>query len=352
MSVPKKDYLLLLLDALHKYTSDDEELSQTKIQRIIEEKYAVHVDRKTIRRNIDFLNAFFYEYDIKFQKEGLSKILYYDEGKKVDKEKFDRTKYYNISYRHMFQEAELRLIIDMVASLDYISPERRHDLINRLKNLQSHRFKHKYTELRKNEKSLYTRSQFLIILDRINTAIENQKQISFYLGDEKANIIKYVVSPYKTSFYEGFYYLIGKIESRKEGYNTTDVSENEYTYFRIDKVKGLKITDRPTTKTKYFLNNINRLSLKSTSLMFSFDLSIVRFKCAKSFIDTVRDYFGDEYSIVEDQEETHTIQVRVSIEEIKKWILKYMEYVEVIEPLNLREEIISILGKSLEKYCN
>lgn len=167
----------------------------------------------------------------------------------------------------------------------------------------------------------------------IQKAIESRNVINFYYDNLKGEITNRNVEP-MTIIFKGYsWYLFAYCRMRED-----------FRIFKINRIQDLKITNemysRKEANYNDYLNNgsdktnIIDLELKFTSQIFS----------------RVQEYFKDY--IEEIQEDSSTI-VKLSIpseEWIYSMIMGFGEHVEVLYPLEIREEVKKRLKKTLDVY--
>lgn len=80
--------------------------------------------------------------------------------------------------------------------------------------------------------------------------------------------------------------------------------------------------------------------------MFSPYSESVKIRCHNVILDDVIEKFGNEILLLPDGEEYFTVVLRNTPGGIQFWLLQYLQYCEVLEPLYLREEIIEFISKN------
>ena len=82
--------------------------------------------------------------------------------------------------------------------------------------------------------------------------------------------------------------------------------------------------------------------------MFTDKIEKVSFYADETVIDQVVDWFGD-CSIKKDRDR-YIVSARVSPNAMEYWAMQYLNAVEILEPLHLRERIKKNLENAIEKY--
>ncbi len=322
----KKMWIILILEILRKHSDADHRLTQQKIIDLLESEYGVQgCDRRTVRANVEFLRNL--NYDI--ESDG----GYYLAG-------------------GIFDEAELRMLIDSVLSSRTINNRQAKELIRKLEDLGSNYFVNKVSHVHAAENSIRPDNrQILYTISAINDAIDANKKVQFqylsYGTDLKMHSGEkiYKVSPYQMIASNGWYYLLCNLD----GFD--DVS-----YYRIDKITELSILTekrKPQKQVKGLENGLDLPKhLAEHAYMFCGESAPVRLRCRSYFIGTVIDWFGKDVKIVSQDKDSDEIVVRVvtNLNAMFYWALQYGAAVEVLEPASLRDELREELGKMYAKY--
>ena len=69
-----------------------------------------------------------------------------------------------------------------------------------------------------------------------------------------------------------------------------------------------------------------------------------------NLLDCVIDTFGRDVEISKNDSETFLLETRINLEGFKNWSLRHLQNVKVIYPQKLKNEIVDILEKSINKY--
>lgn len=385
-----KDSFIKILYILITQTDEDNPLSQEEIQRILLNKYEDKVEIKTVSENLKKIDKLFRMFNIMAGDDKVSLFGEFHHGprnakddtpKKTTKDqtKKDYSKWYKDNYiKHLFKEHELRLLIDMVSSADYMKFQEREYLLNKLYALASDKFIDKYESyvyqnVSGNKEGGIERIRILGNLKVIHNAIKKHKLIEFnyltrkkdkkleMLKDANGDEVKHIVSPYRTVFNDGFYYLIGN-----------EYGHDDLSHFRIDRILMLYGYDEfgvEDNTLKYVselkltgnLDNGNLKKYVSTHrTMWSGKPERITFKCPHWALNEVADYFGDNYEVLEsevvtkDDKEMEMVRIKVesSINSMRIWAYRFMDFVEIQTPKSLREEIRNKLKERYEAYCD
>ncbi|MGN1077165.1 MAG: helix-turn-helix transcriptional regulator, partial [Candidatus Gallimonas sp.] len=278
----KKLLIIRILQILNDYSDADHPLTQEEIIEKLYRNYGIEAERKAIGRNVQLLQDMF-ERD-STMKNATAIVIESDKrrGTYLDK--------------RLFEDSELRLLIDGVLSSKYISENYSKDLIEKLCSLSNRYFrshvKHVYTvkDWNKTEnKSLFWN------IEIIDEAIEKGRQITFdynkYGADKKLHkTSSHTASPYQLILHNQRYYLVFFNERWKN-----------MGHFRVDKMTNVKITEDPLTplrNVKGYENGIDYNTYASAlPYMFTDKTENVTFVCEDCIVDQVVDWFGNDAKI-------------------------------------------------------
>lgn len=317
---PKKLALIRILEILHKRTDSKHTLKQEQIRDILSRDYGIELERKSIGKNLSLLKELGYEIE-------------WDNG------------VYLAS--RIFEESELRLLIDGVLSSKYISPSHSKDLIDKLCSLGSEHFKEHVKNIYSvNDWNKTDNVAVFYNIDIIDEALDKKRQITFdynkYNADGK--LVKsawHKESPIQMMLKNQNYYLMAYNEKWHNVH-----------YIRLDKITNIKITDDVATSitdVEGYKTGINYKEISSSlPYMFSDKPERVEFLANKCIIDQVIDWFGKvDYK---DKGDNYLITTKVSPHAMKYWALQYLDFVEVLYPDSLREEIKQTIQYGYDKY--
>ena len=320
---PKKLALIRILQVLEKHSDSEHPIKHDKIVELLKNEYGLVVERKAIGRNISLLN------EAGFEIETTKKGSYLAE----------RT----------FEDSELRLLIDGVLSSGYITAKHSKDLIEKLCS-QSNRY------FRPRVKNIYSVNDWnktdnisvFYTIEIVDEAIECGRQVRFeynkYGADKQMHrTSRQIVSPYQMILHNQRYYLMGYSERWKE-----------MRYYRMDRITNIQPSDEPQTPLRSIKGFESGIDYKRFSqgmpYMFADELQTVEFIADGWVIDQIVDWFGKEIHIEERADERFLVRVKASINAMEYWSMQYMNAVEILSPLELRERIKKNVQTANEKY--
>lgn len=320
----KKLYILYILEILRKYSDIDHKLKQQDIIDYMKKDYGITCERKTISRNLGDLSDAGYE--IVHDSDG----YYYDD--------------------RVFEESELRLLIDSVLASRYIPGRQAAALIDKLIAQASVHFKKRVKHVYSLDNMERPESNELFWnLECIGEAIDAGRQIAFfynkYGADRKLHRTtenKHIVNPYYIAVANGRYYLVGNNDKY-----------NDVTHFRIERISNVEILDsvrKPKEKLVDFKDGqgLSKHMLEHV-YMFSGESSRVILRVRPDGINDVIDWLGLDVGIRNDGEYL-LVDTVTNKQAMKYWAVQFGEKVEVLEPADLREDIRKMVESMYERY--
>lgn len=358
----RKDYItdakLMVLYVLLKYSDEDHPLKKDEILAKVNAEYLYRgsIPKSTLDRNLTAVRAFLEEKGDLFGE--------FQCGTKTNKDRM-----VNVRIAHLFSNYELRYLIDMVSSCDYIKIKERQQLIKKLLSLSSVCLLSEYRPyLYKNPvKAKIMQTDFFKNLKAIHQALKECHQIQFYRvqrdpdgapmyeTDENGNDRLYTVNPYRTVFSDGFCYLVCS-RVPEDGSKPARISN-----YRIDRMSDIQIlSDKgifPETSIAGAPKNIDTKKYISTHrMMWSGTPEKVRFRCPQWAMNEVVDYFGDTYKIcsaeqaADGSEPMLTVEVENTWNNMLIWARRFFDFVEILSPDSLRQKLKDDITKAYEKY--
>ena len=339
-SAQSKNMLVMnILDVLKIFTDENHRLNQKDIVEKLESYCKMTVDRKAVKRNL--MNLLDFGYDIK-----------YTETIRTNKKGEQETLYSDWYLVRDFTDAELRLLIDSLLFSKHIPYSQCKDLIGKIKRLSNKYFEAKVKHICNLPENMPENKQIFFNIDILDEAISKRKKVEFLYNDfgtdkklhprlgNDGKPRKYVVNPYQMVATNGRYYLIGN-------YNKYE----NISHYRVDKITEIKLLDEPVKKRSYGEATLNLPKHMAEHIyMFSGESSRVTMRIDKLLVNDVVDWFGKDVSFYDETEDKVTASVIVNLKAMRYWAMQYANYVEVLRPAKLREQIKEDLQNALGKY--
>lgn len=331
----KKLLIIRIMQILEYYSDANHPLTQEEIIKKLYDDYGIDAERKAIGRNVALLQDMF-ERDAA-NKNATAIVIESSKRKGAFLDK------------RLFEDSELRLLIDSVLASKHISERYSKDLIDKLSSLSNKYFKSNVKHVYSVKDWDKTENKALFWnIEIIDEAIEKSRQITFdynkYWADKKLHISSsHTASPYQLILHNQHYYLVSLSERWKN-----------IGHFRLDKITNIKITDNPITPLRSVKGFENGLDYKkyasSLPYMFTDDAENITFICTRNVIDQVVDWFGKNIKISDIGNRKYEVVVSASPNAMEYWAMQYLNYVEIKSPPDLREKIKQNLLAAEEKY--
>lgn len=322
MDVDAKLRPLYLLQILKERTDADNCLTTTQLCNIMKQKYGISTYRTTLKSDIEVL-----------KKAGFG----------IEERRSTANEYRFID--HEFDIAELKAIIDAIASSKFISERKSNELIKKITALagvnQSRNLK-RYVVV--DGRGKIENKQIFLIVDAVNEAISLKKKISFQMIEyniKKERVLhhggeKYIFSPYFLIWDGDHYYVVGYSDKYQSiGSHRVDRIAKQPTI--LDEAAVLKPEDFNVSdylKTTFRMNNAPKVQ--------------VELLCENSTMDAIIDRFGPGVKIYE--EDLHFFRV---IEDISignvffNWIFGFEGKVRIKGPESVKEQYRKMVEKAL-----
>ena len=321
----KKMLNMLILDILKEYSDENHKLTQQEIIRLLKSNYDMECDRRSVKNNILYLKELGYDISM-------------DGG-------------YYLAERE-FENAELRMLIDSVLFSKNLTQKQAKILIEKLKGMGNRYFAAKVSHISNLPDLQHAdNKQLMYALDTVNDAISEKKKISFVYNDYDIKFQlhprrkeAYIVNPYQMVANNGHFYLIGNYDKYD------DISH--YRLDRMPRVQMLEEKAKPQKEIKDFQNGFNLPKHMAEHIyMFSGPSVPVKILTDEKMMNELVDWLGKNLHI---RRTDVPGQIEVSFhcneESLFYWALQYGPYVEVLEPVSLRERIKDAIKGMHEKY--
>ncbi len=249
---------------------------------------------------------------------------------------------YHVASRH-FEAPEVKLLIDAVQSARFITPRKSKALVKRLSSFVAPGDtallnRHLYIDSR----SKATNESIYLNVDRIQTAITEQKKISFCYFDyspAKERVLRhggkvYSVSPFAMLWNNDTYYLVGFHDHRQQ------ISK-----FRVDRIVQMEVTDETALKkpkdfdvSEFFTQEFSMLNGKECR---------VTLLCENILMNSIIDRFGEDVPAQTVGADHFSVQVTVDLSgNFYGWVFSSAGKMRITEP----QEAVEGFRKVLESF--
>lgn len=321
----QKQKLLILQKILLTETDENHPLSVNElIQKLA--LYDIKAERKTIYDDIATLASV--GLDIVVDKRGHSNVYYVGS--------------------RLFQDEELLVLADAVASSKFLTVKKSNELIKKLQSLTS---KHNATNLRRsiyvgNRVKTFNESIYYSI-NSIHEAIYKDRNISFkyfeYDTDKKKRYRYdgklYTVSPYYLIWENDCYYLVCGL-----------IKHGTISRYRVDRMTDVSVTD---VKRRQLSVDEDQLAkqLRATYNMFGGRTETVTLEMSSKLINVVIDRFGESVRLNRISDDRFTVRAEVQISPtFWGWLFQFGTQARVVAPKEVVSEAQVELKKILDMY--
>ncbi len=313
MDIEAKLRPFYLLQILKERTDEEHYLTTAQICEILKQEYHLETHRTTVKSDFELLRRL--DYGVCEYRSTQNQYRYIDRD---------------------FDDAELKTIIDAVASSKFISEEKSRELIQKI---TAQAGMHKARELKRNVtvegRGKIDNRQIFYIIDAINDAINQKKKISFQTveyNEEKERVLhhggeRYIFSPYSLVWNGDHYYAVGYSEK----------------YGKISSHRVDRIAERPEILEEEAEPQPEDFDLskylKVNFRMFNAPLAEVELLCDKSLMDAMVDRFGPDVRTHEEDAEHFRVVEEVAVGTVFfNWIFGFEGKVRILGPENVKEE--------------
>lgn len=337
----KKLTPLRIIEFLEENTDEDHALLPSEIIEDINKKYKEEPIKKTstLIEYIDDINRFF---SSKYDNTDIIQFKYDENGRYKTNKRY----YYG---QRSFEFAEILFLQNILFNSNALHQKEITEICKKLTSFLS-----KYQRSIVKEKMLTdgssktTNRNVYINIETIQNSIVNKENIEFdyceFNLDKKLVLRKrpyrYIVSPYALIYSYGSYFLIGY-----------HLPTDKVRTYRVDKIKDIRVN----SEELYHINKDFNVSgyIKNSAFMHADENKIeVRLRCKMSILDNVIERF-ENCKLFEDKNNPDyftAIIPNTTYIGIKYWILEFTSACEVIEPGDLRQDVVDTLAKALKQY--
>lgn len=316
--------LLYLKDYLLKYTDDSHAVT---VRQMIEElnRRGISAERKSLYDDLDALDG-----------DSCGLDLVRDNGN------------YSVASRD-FELQEVKLLVDMVQSSNFITRTKTRELIGKLEGLVS------VYDARQLDRHVYVRGRVktmnesvYINVDKISEAISGDCKLRFQYftyDTRKQKQLRHggrarTVSPFALIWVDQNYYLLAY-----------DSESAAMRHFRVDRMT--RITAQPGPREGKALFEKTDMSTYTTKVfnMFTGEEKRVTLRFADSLVDPVIDRFGEDIALIPSGEDRFTVTVDVVVSpQFYAWLAPFGAEAEILSPPEVRRGMIEQLQTILKVY--
>ncbi len=326
-SFNQKLKILYLMKILQEKTDQDHPVPVKDIILDLE-GYGINVERKTVYDDIETLRLF--GMDIRSRR-----------GKASGYYLADRT----------FQLPELKFLMDAVQSSKFITEGQSRILVKKLESLASvHETRKLQGQVMEKQGIKTVNEEIYTNIEMIYDAIAQNQQITFHYYEwtvskklvKKRDGKRYRVSPGKLLWKNDSYYLLA-----------LDELSGIVKHYRVDKMMHVEIENRKRNGEAIFRDfDMGKFS-SGTFGMFGGRETILKIKFENDLVGVVLDRFGQQASILPEDEGFFVLQARIRVSgQFFGWLAGLGAGAEIVYPPEVRREYINFLRNTLQKYID
>ena len=317
--------LLYLREHLLRNTDEDHAVTVRDLQDMLAEQ-GIRASRQTLYDDLDLLGPDGYGMDI-----------------------VQNGRYYRVVSRD-FELQEVKLLVDMVQSSNFITSRKTSSLIAKLETLCS-RFQGaglQRTVYVRNRVKNMDESVYLNV-DVISEAIASDRQISFQYfsyNTAKERVLRHggrihIVSPYALIWVDQNYYLLAWY-----------ADAGELRHYRVDRMTRISVRKKaPREGREAFAATDMATYTTRVFSMFSGEPTFVRLRFAGRLTDPVLDRFGTDVILVPEPDGHFTVTLEVVVSPpFFAWLTAFGEDAEILGPPAVREAYRDHLAGILKQY--
>ncbi len=248
-----------------------------------------------------------------------------------------------------FELQEVKLLVDMVQSSNFITRRKTAQLITKLEGLCSRH------EARLLSRQVYVRNRVkamnesvYINVDKISEAIAGDRLLRFQYfqyNTRKQKELRHAgrlheVSPFALIWVDQNYYLLA--------YSAEHESMRHY---RVDRMTRITSAEGPRRGKEVFAATDMSTYTTKVFNMFTGEEKRVRLRCDASLADPVIDRFGEDVSMIPEGDDAFTVTVDVVVSpQFYAWLTPFGTRVEILDPPEVREGFCRQLKALLTLY--
>ena len=321
----QKIKMLKLLEMLRTDADETHPLTTDEICRRLEEM-EISCDRRTVTKDIELLNQYGYEV--------LNRMVGHKKG-------------YFLADRS-FSLSELKILIDAVQAVSFITEKKSEELIAKIAGLgSSYRADLLKNSLVRFNTSKHTNEQVYYAVLNIETALLERKKVSFFYYDldengervYRKNKRRYIVDPVSLVMHEDNYYLLAY--SEKYHGRTT---------YRIDRMEKVDIEEADICSEVQDMQSSVDEHVKQAFRMYGGRTAKVTLRFDRSLIGCIYDKFGEDTKLISLGNDLFRTTVNVQIAPtFFGWVFQFMGKMEITRPKGVKEKYSSLFCPASEK---
>ena len=300
----------------------------------------------TLQEIIDKLAAYNVTAERKSLYDDIAQLTHF--GIKIEKTQYGKTFHYKVINRD-FELAELKLMVDSIASAKFITEKKSNDLIKKIEHLAS---KHEASML---QRQVYVSGRVKAMnndimdnIDAIHNAIAQNLKISFHYfqwnvkkePELRKEGARYMVSPWGLSWDNENYYLVAY-----------DTEADMIKHYRVVKMLKIKVEKKRREGRDKFKELDMAAYSKKMFNMFDGDEQMVEILCENNLAGVMIDRFGKDVRMLKVDDEHFRVLVKVAASShFIHWVMALGKGARITGPESLVAEIKEEINRLNEQY--
>ncbi|MFI3283560.1 MAG: WYL domain-containing transcriptional regulator [Erysipelotrichaceae bacterium] len=317
----KKIVLLQLLSLFQQHTDETHPMTVKQIIDFFKNEHQTEITRQTIYNSVKILN----EANYMIESSGRKKGYYYD--------------------NRLLEKSEVMFISHSIIANNIIPLNQSNELIQKIMNTQSDYFKQGF----KNNLNLCNldkkeNQDIFLNVELLSDAIDTLKEVSFRYTTynyDKEMVYKnekiYQVIPRFILCKESKMYLVGE-----------DKEYHQQRQYRLDRIRNLEISNQCFSSYEQDAYSY----AKNRHYMYAGEMLEVKLKCCRSMLDEVVERFGKDSNIVPINDDYFYVDTKMTYHAAIFFACQFIQYTQIIEPEEIKQDIQSILQDAQNKYNN
>ena len=127
----------------------------------------------------------------------------------------------------------------------------------------------------------------------------------------------------------------------------------EVSYFRLDRITNIKITKKNLVKLNTldgYERGIDYKKIATNPYMYSDKAERIELIVDDILIDAIIDCFGKDISIDSISDKKSKVSLKSSVISMEHYAMQYIDTIEIVKPIELRERIKENLKNGLRRY--
>lgn len=179
----------------------------------------------------------------------------------------------------------------------------------------------------------------LRIIEDLNRTISAHLKIELHYIKADGSSIKRIIAPLSLIFSDFYFYLIAFIDNTDYRYPA---------FFRIDRISHFSVTDETYDTALYTKYNTGYMR-NCLQFMYAGELLTVKIRCKNSVVETLRDRLPNNW-LIKEESDYKIFSVKVFGNGFIRWALSQGDSIEILEPIELRQQIFDEVSKLLKLY--